>query len=72
MNGRSQAIRLPKEFRFNCNEVYIRLDPKTGDVIISRKPDSWDGFFDLLKNTSLPDDFMKNRDNDTPQERDLF
>jgi antitoxin VapB len=72
MNGRSQAIRLPKEFRFNCDEVYIRKDLKTGDVIISRKPDSWDGFFSLLETTVIPDDFMNERDNKPPQERDLF
>ena len=38
--GRSQAVRLPKEFRFEGNEVYIRRDPKSGDVVLSRKPDS--------------------------------
>ena len=48
-NGRSQAVRLPAAYRFNCNEVFIRKDPKTGDVILSRKPSNWDDFFELLK-----------------------
>ena len=37
-NGRSQAVRLPAAFRFDTKEVFIRQDPKTGDVILSRKP----------------------------------
>ncbi|MBW2664354.1 MAG: AbrB/MazE/SpoVT family DNA-binding domain-containing protein [Deltaproteobacteria bacterium] len=42
-NGRSQAIRLPKEFRFPGKEVYIY---KVGEkVILSTKPDSWKDFF---------------------------
>ncbi|MCG8341504.1 MAG: AbrB/MazE/SpoVT family DNA-binding domain-containing protein, partial [Chlorobiales bacterium] len=43
MSGRSQAIRLPKEFRFEGTEVFIRRDPLTGDIILSRKPESWEG-----------------------------
>ena len=31
MNGRSQAVRLPKEFRFNGDEVYIK---KVGDAVV--------------------------------------
>ena len=37
-NGRSQAVRLPAEYRFDSTEVYIRRDPETGDVILSGKP----------------------------------
>jgi antitoxin VapB len=43
-NGRSQAVRLPAEFRFEGDEVYIRRDPETGDVILSprnRKFAAW-------------------------------
>lgn len=36
-NGRSQAVRLPAEFRFEGDEVYIRRDPQTGDVILSAR-----------------------------------
>jgi antitoxin VapB len=35
-NGRSQAVRLPKEFRFEgTNEVVIRRDEASGDVTLS-------------------------------------
>ena len=34
--GRSQAVRLPLEFRFDVAEVFIRRDPATGDVVLSR------------------------------------
>lgn len=43
-NGRSQAVRLPAEFRFAGDEVLIRRDPVTGDVILSprnRKFEDW-------------------------------
>ena len=72
MNGRSQAVRLPANFRFDCDQVYIRKDPETGDIIISKKPTSWDDFFELRNKTQVPDDFMAERDNETPQEKDLF
>jgi len=72
MNGRSQAVRLPVNFRFDCKEVYIRKDPVTGDVIISKKPNSWDDFFKLIETINVPEDFMSERDNERPSERDLF
>lgn len=58
VNGRSQAVRLPAAFRFDTDEVFIRKDPVTGDVILSRRPDSWGEFFSLLQVTSAPDDFL--------------
>ncbi len=72
MNGRSQAVRLPVDYRFDCDEVYIRKDPETGDVVISRKPGTWDDFFTLMETIDVPLDFMAERDNEIPQERDLF
>lgn len=71
-NGRSQAVRLPAAYRFNCNEVFIRKDPKTGDVILSRKPGTWDDFFNLLKTVDIPDDFLRDRGDSVSQERDVF
>ena len=56
--GRSQAVRLPAAFRFDTKEVFIRQDPKTGDVILSRKPTAWDGFFKALQATDLPQDSL--------------
>ena len=57
-NGRSQAVRLPAAFRFDTKEVFIRQDPKTGDVILSRKPTTWDGFFAALRFAEVPQDFL--------------
>jgi antitoxin VapB len=72
MNGRSQAVRLPANYRFDCEEVYIRRDPETGDIVISRKPGSWEDYFEMMESIDIPDDFMVERDNVLPQKRDLF
>lgn len=71
-NGRSQAVRLPVEFRFEGSEVYVRRDPGTGDVILSRRPESWQDLFDLVDALDIPDDFMSERDISPPQKRKLF
>ena len=71
-NGRSQAVRLPSEYRFEGSEVYIRRDPKTGDVILSRKPESWNDFFELMQTIEVPEDFMSDRGDAPPQKRKLF
>jgi antitoxin VapB len=71
-NGRSQAVRLPVEFRFEGDAVSIRKDPTTGDVILSARPNSWDDFFQLRDQTEIPDDFMADRGDEPPQKRDLF
>ena len=72
MNGRSQAVRLPREFRFNGDVVYIRRDEKTGDVILSERPDSWNGFYEVIdKMDDDIADFLVDRDNRAAQERDL-
>jgi len=72
MNGRSQAVRLPVELRFEGDEVYIRKDPQTGDVILSRKPGNWNDFFKLLKTSAVPKDYMADRDNEKLEDKDLF
>lgn len=72
ITGRSQALRLPKEFRFPGTEVFIRRDPVTGEVILSSKPASWAEFFELADRTKIPADFMEDREDLPNQERDLF
>lgn len=71
-NGRSQAVRLPAEYRFEGSEVYVRRDPVTGDVILSRRPESWADFFELMKSVEVPEDFGSDRQDAPPQKRDLF
>jgi antitoxin VapB len=73
MNGRSQAVRLPATFRFEGDEVFIRQDEDTGDVILSRKPESLDGFFAALAGVDVPADFLSPSErNQGVQDRDPF
>ncbi|WP_234730009.1 antitoxin [Acidocella facilis] len=75
MNGASQAVRLPVEFRFEGSEVYATRDLATGDVILSTRPGAhaWADFFAFMKTVDVPADFMVERPmNILPQERDIF
>lgn len=72
LNGRSQAVRLPAEYRFEGTEVYIRRNPRNGEVILSRRPESWEGFFELTKTIEVPEDFLAERKDAPPQKRKLF
>ncbi|MCF0114868.1 MAG: antitoxin [Erysipelotrichaceae bacterium] len=57
-NGRSQAVRLPKECRFEGDEVWVN---KIGDVVIMMpKEHAWEAFFQSFDMFS--DDFMEERD----------
>jgi antitoxin VapB len=71
-NGRSQAVRLPAEYRFEGKEVFIRRDAHTGDVILSRRPESWESFFELARQAKAPKDFLAERQDQAPQKRELF
>ena len=68
-SGNSQAVRLPKEFRFSSTEVEIS---RRGDEVIlrERRLTPADGFRLLA---SLPDDFMAGgRQDVVPQERETL
>lgn len=67
MNGRSQAVRLPKEFRFDTDEVYIS---KQGEnIVLSARKPTWDEFFD--SDSAFDDEFLRDRLDALPQERDF-
>ncbi|HDY82594.1 MAG TPA: antitoxin [Halieaceae bacterium] len=66
--GRSQAVRLPKAFRFEGKEVFIRKEGSR--VILSAKPESWDDFFDSP--ARVTEDFMAEHVDLPPQKRKLF
>lgn len=68
-SGNSQAVRLPKEFRFEVDQVEIF---RRGDEIVLReRPASAAAIFDTL--ASLPEDFMaEGRVDAPPQEREGF
>jgi len=67
-NGQSQAVRLPKEFRFNDSEVFIK---KSGNVVqLIPRSDSWNSLFDSLKKFSR--DFMSERIQPDLDKRESF
>jgi antitoxin VapB len=68
-SGNSQAVRLPKEFRFDTDQVEIL---KRGDEVILRAvPANASAIFDAL--ASLPEDFLaEGRADAPPQEREDF
>ena len=72
VTGRSQAVRLPRAYRFEGEEVFIRRDPTSGDVVLSRKPHTWQDFLDRAAETQVPGDFMDDRKDPPAPERDLF
>ena len=69
MTGRSQAVRLPKEFRFEGTEVEIF---RRGDeVVLREKPITVDRLFKVL--AQMPNDFYAEERVDEPlQEREEF
>ena len=71
-NGGSQAVRLPAEFRFDGDEVDVRRDAVTGDVILSKPRTSWDDYFAWVATLALPADFLANREQPTDDMRDPF
>ena len=66
MNGRSQAVRLPKEFRFSGDEVYIRREGNK--VVLIPLDDPWQPFVDSLG--AATEDFMAEREQGEHQERE--
>jgi len=66
MNGRSQAVRLPKECRFEGTDVYVKRFE--GLVILFSKDSPWSSLFNSLDH--FTDDFMSDRKQPLPQKRD--
>jgi antitoxin VapB len=63
-NGRSQAIRLPKDFRVESEEVYLKKTPE-GFLVIARDP--WEIFFEGVD--ELSDDFMSGGRRQSPPKK---
>ena len=67
MNNRSQAVRLPKEFQFTTQEVFIRRE---GDeVILSPRPADWAEY--LATGPVASQEFMEGVEDLPVQEREL-
>lgn len=66
-NGRSQAVRLPKEYRFEESEVYIK---KIDDIVllIPKKSTSWKVFESSVN--YFTEDFMSERNQPETQKRE--
>ncbi len=66
VNGNSQAVRLPKEYRFRGDEVVIK---RMGNaVVLLPKDDPWKIMFDAL--AEFPEDFIISREQPKVQERE--
>ncbi len=64
--GRSQAIRIPKEYRFSCDEVLIEREGER--LILTPRPKSWHDYFE--KGTRLTPDFPDDIADAPPEDRD--
>jgi antitoxin VapB len=69
-NGASQAVRLPADYRFEGEDVYITRDEVTGDVLLSSYPSvkAWDKLFELSHSAADVDGFMLERPLNKPSE----
>lgn len=68
VDGRSQAVRYRRTFRFDGSEVHIDRDAKTGNAVLSQKPKAtWETFLELRKRTKVPGEFMQDRGDEPPQ-----
>ncbi len=67
-SGNSQAVRIPKEFQLDVEEVEIF---RRGDeLVLRKKPDDLVDVLDIL--STMPEDFMADgREDEPPQERDF-
>lgn len=72
MSGRSQAVRLPKAFRFDCDEVYIRRDAVTGNIILSKNSNSFNDFLALLEELGPAEDLWSDLPKDPLPDNDIF
>lgn len=71
--GRSQAVRLPAAYRFDTDEVFVRRDDVTGDVILSRWPTNWNELMAAIADAKAESqDFLADRKDAPAQKRELF
>jgi antitoxin VapB len=68
INGRSQAVRLPKDCRFSGDEVFVNKIGKI--VLLIPKDDPWSSLVNSLD--QFTDDFMDNRDQPSQKSREKF
>lgn len=69
-NGSSQAVRLPREFRFKGDKVRIRRVGKT--VVLEQLADDPDTWLAELKKVPADPEFMKDRHQPKTPKRTIF
>jgi antitoxin VapB len=68
--GRSQAVRLPKQFRFTGDTVVIRRD---GNRVILEPDGDWpEGWFEWLESHPVSEDFVRPPQGRPTRRRKLF
>ncbi len=72
--GNSQALRLPKAFRMNAEEVILQKDEVTGVITITPRKTEKElhAVFNLIRMAEVPVDFMQTRDNQPADFKDIF
>ena len=70
MSGRSQNVRIPAEYRFTSDEVFVHRNPQTGDLILSQSPGSWSEVFAALDEAGFSEDFLSDRQQGSPETRE--
>jgi antitoxin VapB len=66
-NGSNQAVRLPQDMRFPHEVKEVRIRKQGDGLLISPVRPGWASFFALK--VSVPDDFLNDREDATPQQR---
>src|SRR5665213_2971482 len=67
-NGTNQAVRLPQELRFPADVKEVRIRKQGYGLFISPAKPNWSSFFAMQ--VYVPDDFLENRNESSPQSRD--
>ena len=67
-NGQSQAVRLPKEFRLEGSEVFIKRVGRC--VVLAPEANPWESMFEATKR--FTDDFMAERDQGAQPDREAM
>lgn len=68
VSGRSQAVRIPKGFRFDTDEVYI--EQRGNQLVLTPKPRSWNDYFEQARRFST--DFPEVIEDLPTTEREAF
>lgn len=69
MSGRSQHVTIPAEFRFTTEEVFVRRNEATGDLVLSPAPRNWEEIFAAVDKAGF-ENFLEARDQGEYEKRE--